>query len=161
MRLEGNGSAYRGAAALCPGCGELMRAEATKTGEIDVCEACGGLWIDWFDGEIRALAREAEAARVERGTPLPAPVELAARSGSMTCPRCGRPLRTEECRFEDARDGELVGGAEVERCSECAGAFVSRGNAHLLLDRLRETRPASSWELLVDLLRRVFGPGVP
>lgn len=158
MTLGGPGSAYRGAIPRCPGCDEPMRVEVIPTGEIDVCDACGGLWIDWFDGDVRTLAREAEAARVERGTPLPRPAELAARSGSMACPRCGRALATEDCRFEDARDDELVTGVELQRCADCAGAFIPRGSAHLLLDRVRETRPASGWEVLVEVLRRLFGP---
>lgn len=148
---------YRGAPPMCPGCGEAMHGEVTPSGALDVCDPCGGLWVDWFDGDVQALAAEAEAARVERGTPLPRPADLAARPGQMRCPRCTQPLATELVRFADAREGELVSGVEVGRCAECAGAFVPRGSAHLLLDRAREGPPVSGWEILAAMVRRLFG----
>jgi Zn-finger nucleic acid-binding protein len=134
-----------------------MRTEFTKTAQVDACDACGGLWVDWFDGELHDIAAEAEAARVERGTPLPPPsLDPEARSKACDCPRCTKRLEAELYRFRDARDDELVTGVELLRCSECAGAFVPRGSAHLLLDRVREGRPAGLWEALVALLRSLF-----
>jgi Zn-finger nucleic acid-binding protein len=136
-----------------------MRVEPTSMAEVDVCDACGGMWVDWFDGELHALAVEAEMARVERGTPLPQPPldpNAAARAHAKHCPRCSQLLGAELYRFADARDDELVAGVELFRCSDCAGAFVPRGSAHVLLDRAKEGPPMTLWELVVALLRRVF-----
>ncbi len=157
MDLSGRGPAYRGRTVRCPGCSEEMRCEAVPSAEIDVCDACGGLWVDWFDGEVETLAAEAEAARVERGAPPPARAGSAARGGSGVCPRCQQALTTELYRFSDATDDELVTGVELLRCSECAGSFVPRGSAHLLLDRVREPRAVTLWEAFVARLQRLVG----
>jgi Zn-finger nucleic acid-binding protein len=132
-----------------------MRGEHTSRAEVDVCDACGGMWVDWFDGDVRAIAVEAETARVERGTPLPPPLG-AQPPAPKHCPRCSQVLSAELYRFADARDDELVAGVEVYRCPECAGAFVPRGSAHLLLDRVKEGPPMTLWEVVAAWLRRVF-----
>src|SRR5688572_2502326 len=86
--------AYRGGIVRCPACGEIMRRDATASAELEICDACEGLWVDWFDGEVHTVAVEAELARVERGTPLPSrPPDLGAGAG--TCPRCSRVLVAE------------------------------------------------------------------
>jgi Zn-finger nucleic acid-binding protein len=142
--------AYRDGVLRCPACGEPMRPEATSGGTIDLCDACGGAWIDWFDGDLRAIAEEAERGR--RDTPLPpqAPVPRG-------CPRCARALEAELLRFEDALDEELVTGVEVFRCADCIGAFVPRASAHLLIDRQTEGRPMTVWEAVLTALQRFFG----
>jgi Zn-finger nucleic acid-binding protein len=132
-----------------------MRMENTQTAEVDVCDACGGMWVDWFDGDVHAIAVEAEILRVERGTPLPPPLGEQP-PAPKRCPRCSQILTPELYRFADAREDELVSGVEVFRCSECAGAFVPRGAAHLLLDRVKEGPPMTLWEVVATWLRRVF-----
>ena len=145
--------AYRLAVLRCPVCAEPMRREIMPSAELEVCDACEGLWIDWFDGDVSTVAVEAEAARVDRGTPLPKravpPV-----AGSRACPRCQHGLAAELYRFSDAKHDDLIGGVEVLRCSDCAGAFVPRASAHLLLDRARQERTWSPWEAIVALFRR-------
>lgn len=154
MDLSGRGPAYRGMTVRCPGCGDAMRCEAVPSAELDVCDPCGGLWVDWFDGEVHALAVEAEAARIDRGESAPASSHGQAR-GSGACPRCQRPLTLELYRFSDASDDEFVTGVELQRCPECAGCFVPRASAHLLLDRVRDPRAMTLWEALVALLKRL------
>ena len=157
MDLSGRGPAYRGVTVRCPACAEAMRCEAVPSAEIDVCDACGGLWVDWFDGQVHTLAVEAEAARVDRGAPPPSAANARQGGGSGACPRCMRALTPELHRFSDASDAELVTGVELLRCSECAGSFVPRASAHLLLDRVREPRAVTLWEALVTLLKRLVG----
>jgi Zn-finger nucleic acid-binding protein len=147
--------AYRGGILRCPGCAEPMRREPVPSAEIDVCEACGGLWVDWFDGDVRALATEAEAARQGRGPGRASSPGAGAPAGA--CPRCRQALRPELHRFSDARPGELVDGVELFRCPECAGSFVPRPSAHLLLDRVREPPAVTLREALVLLLKRLVG----
>lgn len=149
-------AAYRDALARCPQCGDAMHAAPTSTAEPQVCDACGGTWIDWFDGEVQAIAVEQEAARASRGTPLPG------RSGDTpggtgACPRCTRPLVPELSRFPDATDDDPLTGVDLLRCPECAGAFVPRGSAHLLLDRHNEPRSQGPLSALVGLVRHVLG----
>ncbi len=150
MDLSERGSAYRGAIAQCPDCVTPMRIESTPSAEIDVCDTCGGLWLDWFDGEPHALAAEVEERR--SGTPIPP-----ASASTKKCPRCQQVLVAETLPWLDAQPEELVDGVEVFRCGECAGAFIPRGSAHLLHDRSNEAQPLTGWAAIVELLRRFFG----
>ncbi len=133
-----------------------MRAEPTRTSEPQVCDACDGLWIDWFDGEVSAIAVEKEAARVERGTPPP-PRASEPPAGPSACPRCARMLIAELYRFADATEDDLITGVELLRCPECAGAFVPRGSAHLLLERSLEVKTQSPMAAIRQLVRQMFG----
>lgn len=157
MGLEGRGPAYRGTTVRCPGCGEPMRRDSVPSAEIDVCDACGALWLDWFDGEVHTLATEAEAARIDRGGP-PVGRRASLTGGGGACPRCRKPLVPELYPFFDASDDELVAGVELFRCSECAGSLVPRSSAHLLLDRHRAPRRPTLWEALVALVKRLVQP---
>lgn len=98
-------AAYRTNAPLCPRCHEPLEAHTTSApAVVDLCKRCGGVWIDWEDGDLTALAREVP----------PVAARLIPRDGPGGCPRCHRELSVEV--FLDA--------AEILRCSECAGAFV-------------------------------------
>lgn len=140
-----------------------MRSQPIPSAEIDICDACGGLWVDWFDGEIHTLAAEAEEARERGGWGPRTATSGAAGSGQCSghCPRCRRPLSAELHRFSDAREGELVDGVELFRCPDCAGSFVPRPSAHLLLDRARQPPTVTLWEALVTLLKRLVGAPLP
>lgn len=154
MDLSGNAPGYRAPSARCPQCAAMLRAEVVPSAKVEACDTCGGVWVDWFDGDVRTLAVEAEAARLARGdrpSLVPAGTE-----GSGDCPRCQARLGNEVVRFADALEAELVGGVEILRCAECAGCFVPRSSAHLLLERVREPRTATFWEVLVTVLKRLF-----
>ena len=126
---------------------------ASTSAEVDVCDACGGLWIDWFDGDIPTLAAEAEAARLDRGTPIPSGPAMQAHG---ICPRCTKTLQADTFRFPDATEGELIDHVELLRCAECAGSFVPRASAHLLLDRAKSPEQAVTlWQAVVELLKRL------
>jgi len=137
-----------------------MRCEAVPSAEVDICDTCGGLWIDWFDGEVETLAVEAEAARIDRGTPPPGMLPRTV-GGANECPRCMRKLAVEMFQFADVTEGELVTGVELLRCTECAGSFVPRPSAHLLLDRVREPRAATLWEALVSFMKSLLHGAPP
>lgn len=156
-----DGSAYRTGVARCPACAEVMREEPIEVDgtnpHIDVCDACGGLWLDWFDGEVQALAASAEAVRLERGSmpPRSRPPAQAA------CPRCQRALEADTYRFPDASEGELLPDVELLRCPECIGCFVPRASAYLLLDRTRSPRAPTAWEALVRWLTQILKAPAP
>ena len=154
LSLPASSDAYRLSIVRCPACAEPMRRDLTTTTEVEACDACEGMWVDWFDGAVSTVAIEAEAARLERGTPPPSrPAQPT--TGSRTCPRCQRALVAELLGFDDAKHDELIGGVELLRCAECAGAFVPRGSAHLLFDRAREARAPTLWEAVLALLQRL------
>ncbi|HMR75200.1 MAG TPA: zf-TFIIB domain-containing protein [Polyangiaceae bacterium] len=142
-------SSYRTEALRCPKCDEPMRERRTAHAVVDVCGQCSGLWIEWFDGEMTQVAREAEAGD------LPEAVPAAREYGSLTCPTC----RVE---LELRRYPSHVDGAEVLRCGECAGAFVPRGSGEQLASSTPEEHTADDpglLERLTSSLRRLFGWG--
>ena len=156
--MDSGRAAYRSAVLRCPACRGLLRTEPTSAAQAQVCDGCDGLWIDWFEGEVSAIAVESEAARVERGMPLPGRA-VARAAGTRTCPHCTRALVAELYRFTDATADDLITGVELLRCPECAGAFVPRGSAHLLLERSREARTQSPLTAIRYLVRQVFRRG--
>ena len=126
---------YRETCARCPLCDHDMDLRDVGGASIDVCAACGSLWIDWFDGNLREMVRG--AGKVSQGASEGA-------SGSKSCPRCQRGLSAE-------RFGKI--GASILRCAECAGALVPRGSID---DILAEEPPAVEEPAMVSPLTRLM-----
>ena len=107
---------YRSASLRCPHCNGLFEESATEVALVDVCTDCGGIWVDWFDGEVAAVvASAAELAPTGR---------TGSSEASRSCPHCQVKLADE--RFRGT-------GPEVQRCTQCAGAFVPRSSLDELL----------------------------
>lgn len=188
MDITGRVAGYRGVAVRCPGCAEPMTIEALAECEVDVCSACGGIWIDWFDGEVRRVASDVLAGEAERASRPSAPTSSLRNEAVATgaCPRCTRQLVVEryvvktEVRSSDGGERMTVAtetGAELSRCEECAGVFVPRTSASLLATLPGDEPPPSSrarssgdaegvhileplpWQRFIALLRRVLGLG--
>lgn len=160
-----------------------MAAEAIGEAEVDVCTACGGMWVDWFDGEVRQVATTVlagEAARASRETP---PTSSLRNENLATgaCPRCMRQLAVERYvvrvdvgpRAASRTSVSTTTGADLLRCEECAGVFVPRTSAALLatLPPDEEAPPSSTeanavleplpWQKFVALVKRLVGLGDP
>ncbi|MEA2748910.1 MAG: hypothetical protein QOI41_3053 [Myxococcales bacterium] len=174
---------YRGAAVRCPGCAEPMTIENLADAEVDVCMSCGGMWVDWFDGEVKRVATAVlatESARISRPS---APTSSLRNEAFATgaCPRCTRQLVIERyvvkadvgSRTEGARTSvSQTTGADLLRCEECAGVFVPRASAGLLatLPADEEAPPSSTtagpgvleplpWQKFMAVVRRLLGLG--
>lgn len=126
-------TAYRDQQLACPACATWL--DPTHAGEsiIDVCPTCGGVWVDWFDGELATMARSAPNRR-------PAKVEHS--SGDSACPRCRSPLASE--RYLDTR-------VDIFRCGDCAGAFVPFSS----IDAVVNATPPSDPRLQRSVLSRL------
>ena len=178
MDLTGRAPGYRGIAIRCPGCAESMATEAVGDADVDVCTACGGMWVDWFDGEVRTVASSVlagERARASRPTPAPALRNESVATGA--CPRCMRQLAVERYvvrvavgpKTSERTSVSTTTGADLLRCEECAGVFVPRSSAALLatLPPDEEAPPSSTeasgvleplpWQRFVALLKRLVG----
>ena len=135
---------YRETALVCPGCGEHLDPKGVGKAIIDVCPSCGGIWVDWFDGELLAMVQ---------GAPRGVGVGNGGDGGAWgeACPRCKMPLHAEQY---------LESRAAILRCGDCAGAFVSRSAAKTLiaLQPGREKAPVEpdALERLIAVLRRWF-----
>jgi Zn-finger nucleic acid-binding protein len=121
---------YRARAPSCPECGEALAPQLVAGTVVDLCDGCGGMWADWFDGELPVLAR-ARPPWVRRGV---------RRLGHAACPRCCVELVSD-----------AVAGADVLRCEECQGTFVP----FLALGPVSQTgrgHRAPWWQRLYDRL---------
>jgi hypothetical protein len=78
------------------------------------CESCLGVWFDWFDGEMSALAQKLPV--LDGGAH--------ARAGGQ-CPRDGAILMPHP--YLDA-------GPRVDRCPECLGLFATRAQVRALAE---------------------------
>jgi hypothetical protein len=132
---------YREQALTCPACSETLDPKQVGEAVIDVCPACGGIWVDWFDGEL---------AEMVRGAPLVKGAGIPAKPGRSSCPRCQRPLDAETY---------LESGGDILRCADCAGAFVPRDAARRIANAGPEGPPPASDALsrLSAVLQRWFG----
>jgi hypothetical protein len=149
---------YRTSAAICPSCGVLMEERRVVEALVDVCPTCLGLWIDWFDGDIAHLTREA-------GSP-PVYAPASGKAGEGKCPRCTVALTAEP--LLSAPETERASlpphrpPPTVYRCSDCAGAFVPRAAAEeiiaLGLATAREPdAPPGVLDRLLAVLRALVG----
>jgi hypothetical protein len=150
--------------------------------EVDLCDACGGLWVDWFDGEVRVVATEtlrmnesAQSSRPEGAASVPTSRNEPAAAGA--CPRCTRQLVAERYMLTaEVASRRVEGkvslipaatGAELLRCEECMGSFVSRSSAEVLswLSATDQPPPSSAavplkpvpWSRFVGMLRSFVG----
>jgi Zn-finger nucleic acid-binding protein len=174
-------SGYRGAAVRCPGCAEPMTIENLADAEVDVCASCGGMWVDWFDGEVKRVATAVLATEPRRISGPSAPSSSLRNEAVATgaCPRCTRQLTIERYVVKvdvgGASDGPRTSvsqttGADLLRCEDCAGVFVSRASAALLatLPADEEAAPPSTsagpgvleplpWQRFMAVVRRLLG----
>lgn len=117
-----------------------MTVEHTGECEVDVCSSCGGVFIEWFDGDPSQVAQS-----VRRGDGPSGPL------GQLRCPVCQVAL--EETGYPEP-DSE----ARVYRCGECAGTFV-HANGVAALGRAgapdRASEAPSLWAWLGQKLARL------
>jgi Zn-finger nucleic acid-binding protein len=114
---------YRDTMLACPTCRDPLEPRKVGDAVIDVCAQCGGIWVDWFDGDLVTMVR---GAPWDRGARLPvvAAEGPGPQGAAPSCPRCRRPLEDERY---------LESWAEILRCGDCAGAFVPRVSVSTLV----------------------------
>lgn len=98
-----------------------MRAVGLPNGEaVDACDGCGGLFIEFFDGGPREIARVLTKVSIPDGVP----------AMTATCSDCDVPM---------ALHRYLEKGPEVLRCGGCMAMFV-------MLDELAELAAYTEYE---------------
>jgi hypothetical protein len=158
-----------------------MTIEDLAGAEVDVCTSCGGVWVDWFDGEIKRVATAVIASEPQRIS-RPSAATSSLRNEAIAtgaCPRCTRQLVVERYVVKadvQSNSGETrtsvsqITGADLLRCEDCAGVFVPRASAELLstLPADEEAPPSSTtpgtavleplpWQKLMAVVRRALG----
>jgi Zn-finger nucleic acid-binding protein len=109
--------------------------------EVDVCDGCGSVFLDYFDGEPGAVARSLEEAGRFRPSVAGAPVK--------GCP---------DCRVDLTLTPYLeAGGPEIYRCGGCGGAFLLPVQLGAIADyRTASKKKRSRLELLMDAVLDLF-----
>jgi ferredoxin len=93
----------------CPACqGGLHELELGESRAF-ACDACRGVWFDWFDGETSALSQKLDTHVVRAAPPV--------RAGESRCPRDAGVL---------VEQPYLDTGPRVFRCGVCLGLFAPR-----------------------------------
>jgi Zn-finger nucleic acid-binding protein len=106
----------------CPQCAAAMNEVAASAAVgysivLDQCPRCGGIWCDrWELYPLTAAAAEHLDPVDQAALVRPA----ATRSEPLECPRCRARMR----RF---RDPSLPPDARIERCPNCDGMWLNRG----------------------------------
>ena len=129
-----------------------MRSVAHDEVVVDVCDACGGLWLS--AEEVLALVGPSAS-----GANLLTEPEL---NSTLACPRCdGAPPL-----YEVGMEG--VAELELHTCKACEGLFVPRDEAEAVVRLLKWQREeggeptGARMAKLLDLIRGVaeaYGPG--
>lgn len=133
--------AYRAESLRCPACGELLQAESVHVDGasvfLDRCVRCGGVFLDWHDGEPERVVRAFEAS------PASGSASRSVRADA-ACPRCHVPLHREE-------KATLAGF----RCPECFALFLTAASVEALreLPEPVTLRRPPCWERVLAWLR--------
>lgn len=137
-------AAYRDTPASCPVCRAPMELRNAGESVVDVCPTCRGLWIDWLDGDTRAVTELAMPLSIRADPPI---------TRAPDCPRCKEAL---------AQQTSSPGGLSLWRCGGCAGTFLPRSMVDTILalePEYEDEAPTGESSLvarLVEALRAVF-----
>jgi Zn-finger nucleic acid-binding protein len=129
-------SAYRAQLRSCPGCSTPMDAvplsgdahDPTVKAEADACAKCGGIFLEFFDGEPTAISR----AVVQRDA---LSRSGAAFEGELRCPDCATPM---------VRKAYLGHGPELARCEQCLAVFLAPDEISMLASIALPPEPPAS-----------------
>ncbi len=110
--------------------------------QIDLCSRCGGVFLEFFDGEPGYLAR-----RVVRYYPAGADT-IEVETDDLTCPDCGTPMTSYHY---------LDQGPPIGRCDSCFAAFASPAQLRQLASMRFDDEPKDAPSLM-QRLRDLFFP---
>ena len=99
----------------CPRCGRTYEAERSGAVEIDVCEGCGSMFLEYMDLHAKRVPTEALFGVRREGTRVIGRSEIA-------CPACDQPMIAIEI-------ATLLGPIVVDR-AECCGSIFFDGGEH-------------------------------
>ncbi len=140
------GVMYRQRLRPCPACRSPMAELPVPTGgqeptTVDVCESCGGMYLDYFDGEPSAIARALIGELKETGLQRP-PLEEPPR-----CPGCSRDMNLLEYLEDD--------GPPLYRCSGCLAVFATPEQRRAIAEFVATADPEPS--VFRRIWRGLFG----
>jgi len=134
---------YRTRLRVCPSCDGRMRKVPLKSmrgseGGVDACDVCGGVFLEFFDGEPVAMAREV----VKRLTDFDSTFRVGGKP--LLCPDCNRPMDVYP--YVDI-------GPDLARCHQCMAVFASVAQIRALARFTMPQNRPTLWSRLAALLR--------
>ena len=112
----------------------------TESAEVDLCPRCGGVFLDFFDGEPGDLARGV----ITCYPPSEDAVEI---SGELTCPDCQAAMTPHQY---------LDRGPGIGRCDACLAAFATPAQLQRLADMVFAEEPDGPPSLMQRLRELLF-----
>lgn len=136
------------APASCPHCAVPMKAVTARARSgyyivLDQCPRCGGLWCDRW--ELFPIA-SAEADRLDPVDEHQLRTAAASPAGTGLCPRCRTPLL-------GFHDPAIPADARIERCRQCDGLWLNRGELHRIKHQHPDPAPPATSEVLDKLVQ--------
>jgi Zn-finger nucleic acid-binding protein len=133
--------AYREGGARCPACSQAMQDQPIDGARVDVCEACGGVWMEPSAGDIGEIATQVHVPETVADAEVDA-------SLPRTCPRCAVRLMAI-----------TVNDVGLFRCGACSGTFIPRAmlDAAMWLHYEDEAPPPTALEGLRGWVRLLLG----
>ncbi len=141
---------YRETPYICPACSTLMEArelalEDGSRSELELCTRCGGIFLDFLDGEPGNISRRL----VEQ------PLETDARQAEQQDPAAATGV-CPVCRLQMEPGHYLEQGPLVLRCPGCAGMFASREQVQALADYYPDPELEPQHASLLERIRGLF-----
>lgn len=116
--------------------------DASAGARIDRCPDCGGMFLEFFDGEPSAISRGLRGRSDLVGTPPSEPTE------SLFCPDCDGPM---------VRRRYLEHGPELARCESCLAVFLTPAEVEELARLTLPAEESAEGSWLDRLLRWIPG----
>lgn len=126
---------------ICPRCGVPLVTERYEADvDVDVCEQCGGTWVDKGELERVQAAREHKHGYELRHDPdtVGASIEMARQSvlPEAACPKCGATM--------DRHEYGLASQVLIDRCPHDHGLWLDKGELEALEIYFERTKAESN-----------------
>jgi Zn-finger nucleic acid-binding protein len=122
----------------CVKCTSVLDRTTIDEIEVDLCPACGGLWLD--HGEIERLGRGTPAALDGLRKALTGGAAADLSDTATSCPACPGALKELK-----------LGPIHVDYCGQCKGLFLDKGE----LDQALSAVKGSSLEQVLQLANQL------
>ena len=149
----------------CPRCGNDLMVQMYREIEVDQCQACGGMWLDYGElDQLEDTAVDAPGPGAAFHTSIFAPM-FKSRGSDLQCPKCSRDMRwlkygpyQLELDFCPADDGFWLDKGEEKRVLDTmkrrAGAMAASDDERVPLENVLVSFKSRSF---LDRVRELFG----
>ena len=124
----------------CPKCGSNLKATNYKKIEVDKCESCDGMWLDY--PELDDLEDTVLDVDEQKGSMITRPGE-----SELKCPQCSGPMQQFRYRYNEIW---------LDVCVEEHGFWLDKGEEKRVLEtmeqRIKDLKRSSSAEQDMDRL---------